>query len=867
MMKHYKEIRKDALILIDVAGESESSVLDEKILLYLYGNGDSSLRLLRLFSKLPIMSVNAFYRGVQEVKKDNPNIERVVFQDLHINNDIMKSSFYNGHVNHPCLFSVRDLNRPDSKIADLSNEYQSFRGYVLKNLGVNNLEGYMKKEKKLSMTLVERNGNTRVLLNPEIIINAANERNVQATTIDLSVTDTTEQISLLATTDILVAVGGSAVHNVLFLPKGSAAIVLMPTGWCSWSWMFANQAVLLGIHVQIYCDEDDVIYRQYSQRTYHWTRNVWTQGPQLTKGRNITVNVKEFENHLDFAIKALRGNFTDQNKMKNMPHTLPLCEKYMESDRKMNVQSSLPSLLPLSVEKMRLFISSIYVKEKLYQDTRQIAIQGQLYFPSSEENQMGQMRSIGSLETRSILSSLPYLSVCVTSLHFRAKPWCYPIENFNYHSDLLITLPATEHVLCFWIQTSAYGGRVRNTDTYLFLDLQTDDLGFDVHTFEHIQNFSRKVTIDDGRLSFTFEYSYKGPHSLQEAFTELAIATYGDSRTSELSFPSTMTTIVTHITCALLEIRLKHEPFAQIQRLPSPENPFFFLHIEKTAGTTLRELIVNASIALQLQYAVPCYDPLHCETFDLSNTWETSDRNKMISIEHEINLDLRNVSVVGGHFSWGEWKKLPTLSNYGEMPSCFIMVREPVDRIISFYYQRIYNSTGKHMRNFTADELNKVLVSSFGGVRKLINGELKAYLFDEGMSNDPVCRAILGAKETTGSFIDTDIEKNRTPLEQPISLIRAKRNANKCIIGSQEHMEETKLVLSHWFPWLDTVNRWPSKKFQEGVAGKDSRRDLPENLVRAIEEANPCDVALYQHMMKRFQKELKHVMNPHVTIA
>ena len=155
MMKHYKRIRRDALILIDVAGDSERGVLNEKLLLNLYGNEDSLVRLLRLFTKLPIISVSAFYKGIQDIGKVDSRRTRIVFEDLHINNDISKSSFYNGHMNHPCIFSHRDLNRQGSKIAELSVEYHSFRSYILTNLGFDDQKGgKQSKQGLIHMTLI-----------------------------------------------------------------------------------------------------------------------------------------------------------------------------------------------------------------------------------------------------------------------------------------------------------------------------------------------------------------------------------------------------------------------------------------------------------------------------------------------------------------------------------------------------------------------------------------------------------------------------------------------------------------------------------------------------------------------------------------
>ncbi len=93
---------------------------------------------------------------------------------------------------------------------------------------------------------------------------------------------------------------------------------------------------------------------------------------------------------------------------------------------------------------------------------------------------------------------------------------------------------------------------------------------------------------------------------------------------------------------------------------------------------------------LQLNYLVPCHGPIHCATFGISDLDE----------EDRAAVDLRKVSVLAGHFSWGEWIKLPyyveTQLNKGDTiatPSCYIVGRHPVNRAISYYYQRCYNSS------------------------------------------------------------------------------------------------------------------------------------------------------------------------------
>ena len=127
-----------------------------------------------------------------------------------------------------------------------------------------------------------------------------------------------------------------------------------------------------------------------------------------------------------------------------------------------------------------------------------------------------------------------------------------------------------------------------------------------------------------------------------------------------------------------------------------------------------------------------------------------------------------------------------------------------------------------------------------------------------------MCRAILGVKGLSGKFIN---KSNGTeedialpePLIHPSAATRAVKNANKCVIGSQENMEETKLILSYWFPWMDINNKWPSVKLMQIYKEKETRQDLPEDLIRVLEEVNICDVALHKSLMSRFWKQVELV--------
>jgi len=138
---------------------------------------------------------------------------------------------------------------------------------------------------------------------------------------------------------------------------------------------------------------------------------------------------------------------------------------------------------------------------------------------------------------------------------------------------------------------------------------------------------------------------------------------------------------------------MKELSLPMIQILPSSSSPFVFLHIDKCAGTSMRyyhrhyhyhyhyhhylirEYIYESSLVLGVKTYIPCYGNISCAVFDV----------------HDDDNDDNGIAVLAGHFPWDIWNKLPTYKNTNTNPPCFVMGRNPVDRAISYYYQRCYN--------------------------------------------------------------------------------------------------------------------------------------------------------------------------------
>jgi hypothetical protein len=83
-------------------------------------------------------------------------------------------------------------------------------------------------------------------------------------------------------------------------------------------------------------------------------------------------------------------------------------------------------------------------------------------------------------------------------------------------------------------------------------------------------------------------------------------------------------------------------------------------------------------------------------------------------------------------------------------PSCFVIGRHPVDRIISYYYQRVYGSYSSAFRyvplsHLTIEEVESILITR----HQEINKDHVNVIVDEGIRN-ATCRALANKKLTTG---------------------------------------------------------------------------------------------------------------------
>ena len=286
---------------------------------------------------------------------------------------------------------------------------------------------------------------------------------------------------------------------------------------------------------------------------------------------------------------------------------------------------------------------------------------------------------------------------------------------------------------------------------------------------------------------------------------------------------------------------------------------------------------------------------MHCVTLSPSELLNTS---------HEPLL--RNASIVAGHFFWGVWEQLPrwVAANSGKNvgnkeahtssassssssssssgigggggvifgadsanasfslsrpPPCLVMGRHPIDRAISYYYQRCYQISDcigykRRINELKVSELKFIADHERQG--KLKRDNVTIVILDEGMG-DAACRTLAGEKATSGLVVDPQFPVSLPPPLSAEAASRALRNVDHCVVGLLERWSETKQVLSAWFPWLGDFSNNPERRKMFLFDSKESWSSLRPEMLAVLLNVNKCDLLLYEKMKTIFEKELE----------
>lgn len=245
------------------------------------------------------------------------------------------------------------------------------------------------------------------------------------------------------------------------------------------------------------------------------------------------------------------------------------------------------------------------------------------------------------------------------------------------------------------------------------------------------------------------------------------------------------------------------------------QNALIFLHIPKTAGTSLRKVVERF------------YDKEDIYTIYEEHIKEFKD----------VPDDKKNkIRVFYGHVSFGLHKYIPQPTSY------VTILRDPVERVISLYS---FVSKVKDHPYYKQFDFNKMTIAEFvqGGITLEADNEQTRFV----------------------SGIDAEFGKCTESM-----LESAKENLNKyfSVVGLSEYFDESVLLMKKAFGWKVPL-QLSLKKMVSGVEspfyektnvtiGRPRKEDLSADDLNAIKRFNELDMQLYLYAEKLFHEQIAH---------
>jgi hypothetical protein len=224
-----------------------------------------------------------------------------------------------------------------------------------------------------------------------------------------------------------------------------------------------------------------------------------------------------------------------------------------------------------------------------------------------------------------------------------------------------------------------------------------------------------------------------------------------------------------------------------------------FLHLPKTAGTTLNRLI-EWEYPLSEIYSV---DPVFFE-------WSAARLHKLSSER------LRRTRMFKGHMVFGLHKVLPQPATY------ITVLRDPVDRVISaYYFMRSYKLHPLYwklrLQNYTLDDF----------VRRSRRDNVQSKIIAGAVYEEPCTREI--------------VERAKYNLRHHFS-----------VVGLSARLEESLALMKLRFGW-----KLSSYSSFNVTRSRPKKRDLPEATLDLIHQKNAFDIELYECAQEIFESAVR----------
>jgi len=232
-----------------------------------------------------------------------------------------------------------------------------------------------------------------------------------------------------------------------------------------------------------------------------------------------------------------------------------------------------------------------------------------------------------------------------------------------------------------------------------------------------------------------------------------------------------------------------------------------FLHLVKTAGTTLNQ-VLNREYSNILSFYIP-------------------KEEKVLFEDFKKKLKNKRIDLIRGHFEFGWHIFLSKPFVY------FTILRDPIDRVLSEYYY-ILGKTDHPFYN----EIAKKNVSLADFVKNWNAPNLQT-------------RKISGKMFANNSGIPLlqNIEINDNNM-----LEIAKENLDKyfAVVGLSENFDETLILLKREFGW-----DWPFYTRQNVTTSKIPRENIPGATIEMIKGYNQLDIELYEYARQLLYEKIR----------
>lgn len=225
-----------------------------------------------------------------------------------------------------------------------------------------------------------------------------------------------------------------------------------------------------------------------------------------------------------------------------------------------------------------------------------------------------------------------------------------------------------------------------------------------------------------------------------------------------------------------------------------------FLHIPRTGGSTLHWILRRQFQADETLAIVKGYDP-----------WA-----EIASLPQSHRMQIK---YVWGHLYYG-------IHQYFAQPATYItFMRDPVDRIISHYH---------FVRSHPNHYLHQAVVSGNMSLKDYITSDLSSELIN---GQTRMISGLLATEELT---------------EQSLVLAKANIERHFSFVGLMERYDESLVIARRLFGWHNVY--YVRKNVSRG---RQSKQDVPQDVLDIIARRNQLDIELYQFVRERFDQAIE----------